>query len=426
MWRKDSIIGLSTKGQPHPRRICDRMKHRFPGLFFGFLFSIFVRAQTASTVTVYFDSAHLQNSFVPLQALGVGVDGHEKGEIDRMLKPPNIKAMVSVGFKPVTYRLRTELANEVWHWNPRGRWSDEKHKRGYWVSSTDTNSFISLSYGYRLPRRGNTMDQANNDGYSRITDGDKKTFWKSNPYLDAYFTGEPNAKHPQWVIVDLGREMPVNAIKILWGEPFAASFAVDYCLPFAYGYFDNAGYFEIDSPTVWKPFPFSNFTNKKNGPQLVRLADEPVTARFLRIRMTEGSYKAAKGFRDVRDALGYAINELYVGRTDGAKFRDFLYHSANAKTQSKVYVSSTDPWHQRTDIDTLTEQVGIDRFFRSGITSSTPALLSAGLLYDTPENVTGFLDYVANKGYPLAGLELGEEPDGQMVNAADFAELYRQ
>src|SRR5947209_4953180 len=228
------------------------MKKRFSTLAFLFLFSILAQGQTASTITVYYDSAHLLNTFIPLQAFGVGVDGHEKGDNDRIFQPQNIKAMLSVGFKPVTYRLRTELGNEVWHWNPRGKWSDAKHSQGYWVSSTDTGSFISLSYGYRLPRRGNTIDQANNDGYSRLTDDDEKSFWKSNPYLDAYFTGEPDSLHPQWVIVDLGTEMPIYAIKILWGKPFATSFSVDYCLPFAYDYFDNAGYFEIDSPQVWK------------------------------------------------------------------------------------------------------------------------------------------------------------------------------
>ena len=67
---------------------------------------------------------HPVNQCVPTQALGAGIDGHEKGECARMFTNRNISEMRSVGFGPLTYRLRTELAGEVWHWNPRGTWSD--------------------------------------------------------------------------------------------------------------------------------------------------------------------------------------------------------------------------------------------------------------------------------------------------------------
>ena len=87
---------------------------------------------------------------------------------------------------------------------PARSWSDEAHHCGYWTSSSSISAPITLSYGYRLPRRGNTIDQANNDGYSRISDGDENSFWKSNPYLDPYFTGENEDAHPQWIVIDLG------------------------------------------------------------------------------------------------------------------------------------------------------------------------------------------------------------------------------
>ena len=56
------------------------------------------------------------NKCVPTQALGGGIDGHEKGECARMFTDKNIAEMRSTGLGPLTYRLRTELAGEVWHW----------------------------------------------------------------------------------------------------------------------------------------------------------------------------------------------------------------------------------------------------------------------------------------------------------------------
>src|SRR5206468_11861058 len=69
----------------------------------------------ASTVTLTVDTTKPVNQFVPSHALGAGVDGHAFGKTERQLSPANIQAMLSAGFKPVTYRLRTELAGEAWH-----------------------------------------------------------------------------------------------------------------------------------------------------------------------------------------------------------------------------------------------------------------------------------------------------------------------
>jgi hypothetical protein len=142
---------------------------------------------------------------IPTEALGAGIDGHEKGECTHMFTVKNINEMLSAGLGPLTYRLRTELGSEVWHWNPRGTWSDAVHNCGYWTSDNSLGEPIEVSYGYRLPRRGNTIDQANDDGYSRMADGNQNSFWKSNPYLDSHFTGESEDAHPQWAVIDFRR-----------------------------------------------------------------------------------------------------------------------------------------------------------------------------------------------------------------------------
>src|SRR2546427_1066047 len=265
------------------------------------------KAQTgAAKITIRFRPGHPVNRFVPSHAFGAALDGHEEGEVEHMLSPKNVKEMLTAGLRPVSYRLRTELAVEAWHWNPKGTWSERGRRQGYWTSSGPgtTGKPISVSYGYRLPRRGSTSDQANDDGYSRLDDGDLKSFWKSNPYLDHHFTKEKNSKLPQWVLIDLGTKKPVNAIRLYWAEPFARVYEVEY------GHFAGVDDISRALPDVWQTFPLGKVTAGTPGKITLRLSREPVSTRFVRILMKESSGTSMRRSTDVRDHLGYAIREI--------------------------------------------------------------------------------------------------------------------
>lgn len=390
---------------------------------FGIKLDINAQGIHTQTLTIHHLTVPL-NSFVPDKTLGAAYDGYEKGQNDLILQPANVAAMQSVDLKPLTYRLRTELGIEAWHWNPKGTWSS--NNEGYWVSSSDPNDSISVSYGYRLPRRGNTGDEANNDGYSRIDDGDETTFWKSNPYLDSVFTGESNSEHPQWVVIDLGKERMVDAISIHWGSPRATEFTVDYGTPAVYPYFEASGYYEIDSPLLWKPFPQHLFRHANAENTVLRLSANPVKVRMIRIRMSRSNTQPGSKHVDIRDNVGFAIREVFIGLAgkDGKLSVDYVHHSTDNQQQSRVTVSSTDPWHRASDIDTSVEQLGIDRLFHSGLTGHLPVLLPTGVLYDVPENSLAMVDYLIKKNYPIQAIELGEEPDGQDVSPEDYGALY--
>jgi len=378
-------------------------------------------AQRLTTVTVEYTPGHPANRFVLSHVLGAGVDGHGFGETARQLSAPSIQAMLSAGFKPVTYRLRTELAGEAWHWNPQGTWSDATRHQGYWTSSSTTREPIQLSYGYRLPRRGNTVDQANDDGYSRIDDGDPKTFWKSNPYFDKYFTGEINSVYPQWVMIDLGAAKEINAIRITWGEPFATRFSIQS------GNFVGEEDLSQRLPTDWHTFPYGEIQNATGGSSFVILADQPLRVRYVRLRLDESSGTGPRNSKDIRDRIGFAIREIYVGSVDGSRhFQDVIRHGAGRDSQTKIYVSSTDPWHRAIDRDKNTEQPGFDFIFSSGLTNGLPLMLPVPVLYDTPANATAEIQYLTKRGYPIDRVELGEEPDGQFIDAEHYAQLYLQ
>jgi hypothetical protein len=353
-------------------------------------------------------------SFEPDEALGAAIDGTERGGVERILTPHNVATMRGAGLRSLTYRLKTELGIEVWHWNPAGRWSDPVHRQGYWTSSDALGPPIRLSWGYRLPRRGDTNDQANNQGYSRLTDGDRATFWKSNPYLDPAFLRD-GLPHPQWLVLRFDRKRPVDAAVIDWGTPWAVRYEVQYW----------TGANEDDGDGRWVTFPGGRVANGRGGRTELRLATRPIATTHVRVLLEQGSGTAPAGSTDWRDRAGYAVREVAFGlRRKGGAFEDAVVHAPANKTQTFAHVSSTDPWHRASDRDPDLEQTGIDRFFASKLTFGKPPMIATGLLYDTPDNVRNELTYIARGHYKVSRIELGEEPDGQYASAADYGALY--
>jgi hypothetical protein len=370
------------------------------------------------TIRVDATPDHAVNSFVPNQALGAGIDRLPSNATDRIFTEPVIRQILSSGWQPVTYRQNTELYIEAWHWNPRGTWSDPEGK-GYFTGSTTPAEPIRHSYGYFLPHRGITRNDGADTGYSRLTDGDLNTYWKSNPYLTQAFTGEPDSTHPQWVTIDLKNHQQVDSIRIAWADPYARRYLVQYW----------TGDDPIRKPTqgVWQTFPAGTVSDGRGGTQTIRLATSPILVKYVRILMTESSNTCdSHGSSDRRNCVGYAVRELFLG-TSGAdgSFHDMLRHTPDPD-QTETLCSSVDPWHEPADLNAEKDQVGFDLFFTSGITRGLPAIVPVAMLYDTPENAAAEIAYLKKRGYPISYVEMGEEPDGQFMQPEDYAELYLQ
>ncbi len=188
----------------------------------------FAKAALAASFVVSVDTTHVINQFSPVTALGAGVDGVPFHSVPEIYTPANVQAMLGAGLGAVSYRLYTELSVQDWHWNPAGSFSEGSGTQGYWTSSATPGAKTVDTFGYRLPRRGFTHDQGNDDDYSRLDDGDTATFWKSNPYLASAFTGDADTAHPQWVLFDFGNAKTVNAARIAWAAPYAVQYAVQY------------------------------------------------------------------------------------------------------------------------------------------------------------------------------------------------------
>lgn len=382
---------------------------------------------TAQTVRVDADPAHVVNKFSPLYALGSTVDRVPSNATDTFFRPDQIKQILSAGWGVISYRQNTDLFVQAWHWNPKGHWSDPSGK-GYFVGdSTPTEDQIRHSYGYSLPHRGFTRNNGTEfDGFSRLDDGDTQTYWKSNPYLTKAFTGEDDALHPQWVVINLGTKETVNAIRIAWGEPYARAYVVQYWVG------DGDALDEQDKGE-WKSFSSGTVNDGTGGTNTLQLNSSPVATKYVRILMTASSDTCdTHGARDTRNCVGYAIRELYLGTVDqSGQFKDLIRHSPD-QNQTLTYCSSVDPWHEASDLYVAPDrmesgdQPGFDLFFTSGITRGLPAIIPIAMLYSTPEDAAAQMTYIKKRGYPVSYVEMGEEADGQYMLPEDYGTLYLQ
>ena len=363
-----------------------------------------------------------------MRALGGAIDRLRGGKTkeanekntERLLTDPVLKEMLGAGWQTVTYRQNTELMIEAWHWNERGTWSNAARQEGYFTGSADLGEPIRHSWAYPLPHRGATEGDGN--GWSRLTDGDLKSYWKSNPYLTSAYTGESDALHPQWVMIDLGAKVDVNAIKIAWANPYAKQYYVQFWTGAKEPFYDGI------NQGAWQTFPMGTVTGGQGGTQMLKLMHWKMAVRYLRIWMTESSNTCdTHGSDDRRNCVGYAINELYIGTVSGAgEFTDIVKHLPGRK-QTITWPSSVDPWHAASDLDYgRGDQIGLDFFFNCGVTRGLPAMIPIAILYSIPEDAANQIAYLYKRKYPISWIEMGEEPDGQRVLPEDYATLYLQ
>jgi len=380
----------------------------------------------AQTITVDAAPSHIANTFRPLRSLGTTVDRIPSNMTDPFFRPDQIKQILEAGWGPVTYRQNTELFVQAWHWNPNGTWSAAS-QQGYFVGDANPGKDpIRHSYSYNLPHRGVTRNDGSEfDGYSMLDDGDLNTYWKSNPYLTKAFTGEEDSSHPQWIAIRLGEEQIVTAIRIAWAEPYARKYRVQYWLG------KDGAFDEMDSGK-WVDFPSGVISEGKGGTVTLQLSAAPISTKHVRVLMTESSNTCdTHGKEDIRNCVGYAIREVYLGTQQNGQFHDILHH-APGQEQTFTFCSSIDSWHRASDLylspDRMEsgDQVGFDLFFTSGITRGLPAMIPIALLYANPEDAAAQLAYLEKRGYPISYVEMGEEPDGQYAAPEDYAALYLQ
>ena len=369
-----------------------------------------------ATVHVDATSGHAVNFFDPDSALGTSIDVLSRFDINKVYTPHIIQESLSAGWGPITYRNNTELRMAAWHWTENGTWSDAAHRSGYFTGSTELKEPTRYILAYALPHRGFATSG------DRPAPGPNLTYWKSNPYLTSKFTRESDALHPQWVVVDLKAEKPVNAVRIAWASPYATTYQVEH---WAGG---DALDFDLGPKGEWKIFSSGTLKAAQGGTVTVKLADTPVSTRFLRILMSASSNTCDEhGSDDVRNCVGYAIQQIAAGMIDSS---GAFVEAAKASIEGPTTycVSSIDPWHSAADVNDggPYQHTGFDLFFTSGLTNNLPAIIPVTMLYGTPDDAAAQIAYIEKRGYRIGYVEMGEEPDGKHAMPEDYGALYIQ
>jgi hypothetical protein len=362
------------------------------------------------------DATHVINTFDPDSSLGSSVDVLSRMDINKLYTPHIIQESLSAGWGPITYRNNTELRMAAWHWTENGTWSDAAHQSGYFTGNPELKAPIKYILAYVLPHRGFATSG------DRPVPGPNLTYWKSNPYLTSKFTGESDELHPQWVVVDLKVEKPVNAIRIFWENPYATQYHVEYWTG------SDALDFDAGPKGEWKVFASGTLKNGRGGTVTLKLSSAPVSTRFVRALMTQSSNTCDEhGSADARNCVGYAIQKILPGTV--AANGTFTEVSKEPGEPLTTYcASSIDPWHSAEDVrdDGFYQHTGFDTFFTSGITNNLPAMIPVTLLYGTPEDAAAQIAYIEKRGYPIGYIEMGEEPDGKHAMPEDYGALYLQ
>jgi len=111
----------------------------------------------------------------------------------------------------------------------------------------------------------------------------------------------------------------VTAIHIHWVNPYAVTYLVEYWIGD-----NNALDWDMGPNGVWKAFPSGTVTSGTGGDVHLKLSDQPITARFVRVLMSKSSGTCdTHGEQDFRNCVGYALQTLSVGTMDAKGTYDY-------------------------------------------------------------------------------------------------------
>ncbi len=360
---------------------------------------------------------HAAKSFSPTTALGAGIDRIPTAATDKLFTAPVMNQVLSADGKPSAIARTLSCLSKPGTGTRKAAGVIPPDK-GYFTGSATPGAPIRHSFGYLLPHRGFTRNDGVDTGYSRLTDGDPNTYWKSNPYLTRAFTGEDDSVYPQWVIMDLANNQMINAHAHRLGRALRP--------PLCGAVLDRRRSHQTGHKGTWVAFPGGAVENggADCGNQALGRPDAGALYSHLDDRILQhlrhSWFRRSAQLRRLRHSRALPRN-----RFCGRKVSRLVRHTPDPD-QTATICSSVDPWHEPSDLSEKRDQVGFDLFYTSGYTRGLPAMIPIALLYGTPEDSVAQIAYLKARGYPISYIEMGEEPDGQFMLPEQYGALYLQ
>lgn len=356
-------------------------------LFFSISSFVALSAGAATlTASLTVNAGVTLNTFAPISIFGNNL-GYWNAKSDVLATQTKIEAAGNF-----CIRYPGGSSSDDYHWNGSGSYDSNQH----WVS--DDVAYQPGFAGYEM-HRGTSSSYGTP---SFLMDGNTSTAWLSN--ADTNF---PNA---QWVYVDLGSNQTPNAVTIVWGDPYATQFTVQY--------------WPLSSTNQWSPYNHTSNdwfnTTAANvvgagGTQGVTFSQ--VTSRYLRILLTASSVSPAQ----------YSIAEwtVFNGATQVSKNVSTV--TGSTPDQTLCVASSTDV------ANTLNYFPDFDfESYMAVMRSMNPPgipVITINFGTGTPQEAAAWVHYAHAKGYGIKYWQIGNETEGTWetggpINAQDYVRRY--
>ncbi len=329
-----------------------------------------LRSSSAQTLpaTITVNAGTTVASFIPVSIFGNNT-AYWIGNTSNLAVQPQVQAAGN-------YFLRYPggSSSDGYHWNGTGTYNAS----GYWVPD---NTNYTTGFPDNATYEGSTSGNSS-PSQSQITDGSTATTWLSN--VDTDFSNQ------QWAELDLSGPALVNAVTIVWGTPYAASFQIQY--------WPTNGYPPLDdnSSNKWNTISTVAGTGGTQG-----VVFTGVTAQYFRVLMTASSAGAGGA---------YAIAEvtLYDGGTQVS------VNNPSANVQTQVEVSSMDPasTQSTTNLSWMTDFAAYMTYVNSFSPHAIP-LITVNFGTGTAQEAAAWVHYAnAVRGYGIHYWQIGNETEG--------------